>query len=891
MPVVPLDSRPHITFGRPVHDAALVGNNPQPPNPPAERIGDPSSDQGPATVKYSLRAVTLEKLAGGSWSMVARKADTANPPDVPELYGSWAPVPGFGGTDSVGQLKLWLWSKNAFDYTRGTSGSWDEWFTDHYPFYPCIPDAPGLSICCDFTRYAPGASPDFPHVCSPDMVLVCSPTTLVNVARVDPPVDGIDRAAVFFPESFLDVALRRPARHVDVQLIAGPGTTVCADFGAHSLGELANRFTWHGLTFTVFDAQGSQEPVAVVRELAGVRCLDAGARTEVAIPVAAGKVLVTLVRQGDAVDVEGFDAQGRKVASAQSTATDPEVDELTLEGPGIVTVVVATPAGGARIASLCTAGIGDGDVSATVSFPDGTQAGPFLPVDGHIVIDAAAISAVVLRGRGTFRVLRVCADFGPDPKDEQERQELEQHLQSATAQWSQVGAVLEPNTAYRLTLLTRAEANGEGELAGWSDALEQTEIGYFRTEGPPGLAQLSVPVGHPNPASFESGLEDLTRYVRQTVPATVPPPGEKALLPKPVYRAYDVGVAFDEDYVDLMYRIAGRDLGLYLFDNNHVPIRDAAGRLIVRQNEWGAVDTTTFDATDIRWLEIVNTSTCAVIDLSAIPKDVKLNAGAAEQVLEPEALHEAYLTPLLLHETFAAIAVGTTAAGPSGTLGRWQVVDQGTNQGPSSWQIAETAAPVTRYVTQTTNIWGGTIDGTDAVKPGSLLILGPDSNLDAGHPDQPGQWSDYRVTAYVRNADDDADRPRVPVPRRRQPLPPLDGRRTSVPPTGARRRRRPHDPGRGRPPLPARGRLRGDRRGDRTRASRLRRRRADPGGGRYSLVVRRYRSVLLGQRGRVLLRHHRRRLPARGRFRRPTVAGLPLPVHDVEVRPLHPSCP
>src|SRR5207247_2472363 len=113
------------------------------------------------------------------------------------------------------------------------------------------------------------------------------------------------------------------------------------------------------------------------------------------------------------------------------------------------------------------------------------------------------------------------------PKDVQQQQELEQHLRSSTAQWSQAGAVLEPNTTYRPTVLTRAEATGEGELAGWSDELEQTEIAYFRTEGPPGLARLSVPVDHPNPGAFDSGLNDLARYVRQTVPATVPPPGLK----------------------------------------------------------------------------------------------------------------------------------------------------------------------------------------------------------------------------------------------------------------------------------------------------------------------------------------------------------------------------
>jgi hypothetical protein len=36
-----------------------------------------------------------------------------------------------------------------------------------------------------------------------------------------------------------------------------------------------------------------------------------------------------------------------------------------------------------------------------------------------------------------------------------------------------------------------------------------------------------------------------------------------------------------------------------------------------------------------------------------------------------------------------------------------------------------------------------------------MLILGSDSRLPADHPDQPAQWSDYRLTVTVRTADDD----------------------------------------------------------------------------------------------------------------------------------------
>lgn len=759
-PVVPLDCRPHLTFGRPVHDAALIGANPQPPNPPYERIGDPGADQGPARVKYILKGVTLEKFAAGTWTAVARKADTANPPGLPQLYGSWAPVPGtLGGstTQSVGQVKLWLWSKNPFDYTRNTSGAWDEWFTDNYPTYPCIPDAPGKQICCDFKRYRIGDSIDFPHICDPEMQIFGFPPKLVRVDRLRPPVDGIDRAACFLPESRMLVRFTRPARHVDIHLLGGPASTItCVDFSAHDLNRDTNPLPWQGLTLAVFNANGFSASATQFADLDGVRSLNVRFRTQINLPVASSQVVVTLVRKGPAMKVEAFDTQGQLVATGgvPDSADGPHV--VALNGPSIAVVQVSAPGNEGFLQEVCFGTAANSDVFAVADFVDGTHSAPISPQDDHIVIDQEGIVLVTVRGRAKFCVIQVCADLGPDPEDVLIRQEMATHLQNSTAQWSQVGAVLEPNTVYRLKIETRAEAIGEGELNGWSDNRDLEEFAYFRTEGPPGLAALSPPAGIPDPSKFDSGLDDLTRYVKQTVPATVPPPGQKPLLPKPVYRAYDVGAEFNEDYVDLMYRISGRDLGLYLFDNNNLPVRDAAGRLIVRPNEWGSVEIVAFDATETRWIQTVNESTCAVISESVVPKDVKLSSGAVGQVLQPDAVYDARLIPLLVHESFARRSVGDTAAGPSGTLGRWQVVDQGTSQGPSQWTIAETPAPAMRYILQTTNIWGGAIDGVDPIKPGSMLIYGPDPNLPSGHADQPAQWTDYRLTAFVRNEDDDA---------------------------------------------------------------------------------------------------------------------------------------
>jgi hypothetical protein len=144
------------------------------------------------------------------------------------------------------------------------------------------------------------------------------------------------------------------------------------------------------------------------------------------------------------------------------------------------------------------------------------------------------------------------------------------------------------------------------------------------------------------------------------------------MLPRPVYRSYDIGVLFNENYVDLMYRLARRDLGLYLYDNNNQPARDIRGRLIALDNRWGRAAQVTLTDGEQRWIDLVNTRGCASFNRSTILRNRGLTS-AAGQPLAADTLYEARLIPLLLREGFT-----------SGLSG-WQVISEGTNAGPASW--------------------------------------------------------------------------------------------------------------------------------------------------------------------------------------------------------------
>lgn len=680
LPVVPLDGRPHLTFSRSVHDDAGIGGNPHPVAPEYERIGDPAKNEGPVRVRYGLKAVALEKRVDGNWEVAAQTPEDS---ENPKLYGSWAPVPAMpdGGGEGVAQTKLWLWSKTPFDYTRHSGRSWEEWFTDRFTEYPCVPIPPDQEICCDFEGIEPDQAITSPWECPdhPEMVLTWDAPNGHQVMDLDEPVDGSIRA----------LCLQQPI------------------------------------------------PDELVNEVA------------IDLLEPAKAVTVTIVT-GFEFEAVGSDADGNE----HSPSIERNADQHRLR------------------------------------------------------FDAPELDSVVIRVQGgPVCVVETCAVLGVSDEERIQREEMEQHLRDELARWAQEGEVMEPHTTYRLKVVTTLQAEGEAELADFSRDLEQTEYTYFRTEGPPGLTDLSTPVGHPTPDEFDSGLDDLSRYVHQTVPATAPEVGEKPVLPRPVYRAYDVGAEFDEEcrYVELMYRLDGRDLGLYLYDNNDQPVRDAQGRLIVLSNRWGDTEELRLAESDERWITLINASDCATLDTTVIPHSKTLTSVAEGQVLDPDTVYEARLMPLLLHEDF------------SGDLAGWETVDEGDNDGPANWDVSsheslqgeeatvtesvvsldglpdlsvlepnvdtiiledDTARssglygivsvddaaktvtvdgepdlsngssaweiPALGAVVQTSNIWGGTQDAKAAQKPGTMLLR--------GRPD----WTDYRVSVILRSTDDDA---------------------------------------------------------------------------------------------------------------------------------------
>lgn len=799
MPIVPLDCRPHLSFGRPVHDDALVGVNPQAVQPPYEHIGDPEKKAGPVRVRYGLQEIELAKwdVQQYTWRAIASKPAVSG---LRTLYGSWAAVPQLpsgSGQTPIANVKLWLWSKTPFDYTRHGGSDWDNWFIANFPDYPCVPqDVPDREVCFDFETVDGSQwlqSPwDLPV--EPGIILGWQAPPRLHVSALNPPVDGFTHALGFpaivsacLPPPPADlnpppvtlpgpteatlpntvtIKVARPAKQVRLWMVAGRPEQVCLDFRNRLPGNVTLPLREQGVTFTggiTTIAPSATTLGVVVGLICGVPSGLVGLGPSIiTLPCPASSIELMLTYQAipglvtQPPKIEAFDSSGAKVGERVmlNPVSQPEI--VRFEGSDLKKVRINTSTVTVYLHELCfLCPATSPQVTATAFDAGGKPIGTFVSEGNVLEVTAENIIRVQVNSSSELRLLKICALFGADPIEVAHRKEMENHLQSEVARWSQEGEVLEPFSAYQLKIVTTIDAYGEGALSGHRP-LTQTEYAYFRTEGPPGLTKLSLPPGRdPKDADkFDSGLEDLTRYVRQTTPATVPAEGEKPVMAKPFYRAYDIGVEFNENYVDLMYRISGRDLGLYLYTNNNEPVRDAEGRLLTQPGDWGAVEELFLTEGEQQWVALSNTQNrcLPVIEQKTIVHDKKLTSAIAGRILEPDTVYEGRLIPLLLREGFRSYPVNASAEGPSGKLGRWEVHDEGENNTPSKWEVRPIGTPPAYFLRQTSSIKGGADDATDPVKPGTLLVFGSDPALALAHSEQPINWTDYRVSVYVSAA-------------------------------------------------------------------------------------------------------------------------------------------
>jgi len=273
----------------------------------------------------------------------------------------------------------------------------------------------------------------------------------------------------------------------------------------------------------------------------------------------------------------------------------------------------------------------------------------------QVVIMTIHLDSFASSGLGDLSLLSICSSNWNLAEVGSFETARERTIRNQVARLGDTGAVFDPYATYRIAIETTTQARGLSDFDWYSEDRVTTQYAYFRTDGPPALVDLTVP-SRSDPEEFDSGLEDLTRYIEGTIPETIPKRGESPVLPRPVYRAYDVGTRFTRNYVDRLYWVSGRDLALVLFDRNNEPVRTPAGRLHIGTNQWGTQSELLEDVAQRQWIRAIDHGDCVGVDEAVVARAKLVDATLGLGVLGADEVYEARLVPRLLRDTFGDLA-------------------------------------------------------------------------------------------------------------------------------------------------------------------------------------------------------------------------------------------
>lgn len=769
---------------------------------------------------YDLVSVTLEKigglapgdsagtplpvgLSGAGWVMVAGggATDPAGQGDQQTtLFGAWLPsAPSDGppdpslpvsqqkpadasvstGVPLLAQSKLLIGAKTPLKYTAISSQSWDDWFTSAYPSYPCLPFDPDEKFVAVFDQPIgtnlgsnPGAyrfpGPIFDVRWTEGGIVM----SIVPVEGTNGPNDLIDRGLIVADTAIIDEPLTTSA----IQIGVPPGQSQVS-IHVTRLPQLDSLPSGYG-TFPPPNSDNDQPisnpfgfesgaimftgPGAPTRPLHIIRSgSDAGLLFDRGLtliePIGDALQIDLFMRPTETIDsapqgrVTAFDASNGVIGAPQ--AIDSHTVHLTFFGPGIHRIEVQVdnnPRPGNFVLTKIL--VRTPVVAVATVNGESPDVGPFVEQNGLIVVTTpeSTLDTIYLStpSGGEFVIVEISI---PSRRDEVIR-----HTVAALAQFDADDPVLEPDTHYRLQIVTRrTTASQSGNVpAGMKGEDDYTESVYFRTARLPGLG---VPA---QPATDESnvtttGFEDLTFYLARTVPAVPPPQGGHTSPARAFYRATDVLAEFSPDTIRIqsMYRIGKRDLTIRLFDAKNQPLRDARGRVVLGTTRWGRSDDPRLSAGATRWVGMVSLSSCAP---SPPPNGYPILNGeqaavASSVSLAPLTLHQARLVPMLLREDFEDVRTSQVADGqfeldhwhaePAGASWQGQsetVIDPGTGL-PALDPVTGKPLPKSYFATVAT---GGET---------SLVYHGPLASLaDVTHANHPSTWTNFRASVQLR---------------------------------------------------------------------------------------------------------------------------------------------
>jgi hypothetical protein len=193
---------------------------------------------------------------------------------------------------------------------------------------------------------------------------------------------------------------------------------------------------------------------------------------------------------------------------------------------------------------------------------------------------------------GTLELYRLCYVTAREADRFVDEEKTANHAMSACDAYRELSdiEILLPNSLYELEVITETRRR-HVDHGSWDLVETSIKKSHFRTADPPGIcgpfdAGALTPKGEEHYPK-RGPLRDLTPYVSKVMPDTRPT-GETKMTPTGIafYRSYDVGVEFNEPYVETMYMLAGKPLAIYLYDNNGQGLLAPDGEIAAAASTW-----------------------------------------------------------------------------------------------------------------------------------------------------------------------------------------------------------------------------------------------------------------------------------------------------------------
>jgi len=658
VPLVPPDVYLVLNFDKPVEDLGLVGDNPA-PKPANEKVGD-------YEFKYALKSVVLqyrdswnETSDDGNWQDYETFAEdqVEEGDDSYKLTGTWQILP---STDGAVNTKLVLNATTPFEISRLLQES-DYWFAllDAYnPDYPCAPAPEEAWTCVDFDERATGkeyplfVEDGFTFISEYPMDIFPYPAGWLGTEK------ALNSAGSFETLECLNIKLQEPSGEIKLRVVKN--AILAAGVGNDASIKFTSEFSKLNEVELYVDNQNAstlafihfpEAAFAGIPQKVYITCVPATAHGEgfTAYDKDLNVLDTVKFKNGEVGEVHTYELHSgdepiRSIAIQVSTVRILEICYAVPHNTDYTNILVVTPEDMVKSQihfsknSSGTIYVYDQDQREIEQFvfdiPWDTPDDQMQPVE-ILVSDGSFRSFFI---SGVCSICRICGVTVEAEEAFQNDSRISDHIQTRLEEnWGQHTAkLLHPNKYYRLQVQTSTSRRKDS--GDWTEEVF-TEDMYFKTGNPPGRpSDLQLSADESQRYDLQEPLKDLSAYIAYTVPD-----GAAANEPQPrVYRSYDIGVVYNDSYIDQMYQMAGLPIRIRLLDNNNLPVLASDGTELELSNTWGDNPELSQTREETQYRDVLDASGCHVMAVEVVSEsNQEVFAASRDLLLLPQIQYRA----------------------------------------------------------------------------------------------------------------------------------------------------------------------------------------------------------------------------------------------------------